>query len=297
MKKQNSAFSLIELSIVILVIGILIAGVFQGRKMVLDSELRAARALTKSSPVPGIKNLVLWLETTSEESFLDSESSDGMQLTRWNDINPQLGNRFFARKTASNSAKYIENSPIGGLPSIYLDGSASGQFLLSTSSSSAVATPVPTQNDFTFFVVSMTDFSKISGWAYIMDNGVDGSNGFSYSVFSGNGSKSITVWGSFDPSTPAATPRTPEVVSYTYAGGTLGAQKIYSNGVNYALSTTNVTYTKPTTRFLIGARTTDWQKWSGWLSEIIIFDKYLNDNDRKAVEKYLAQKYSIKINQ
>ncbi len=56
-------------------------------------------------------------------------------------------------------------------------------------------------------------------------------------------------------------------------------------------------YTQPTTRFLIGARATDWKTWSGWLSEIIIFNRYLNDVDRKSVEKYLAQKYGIKITQ
>ena len=113
-----------------------------------------------------------------------------------------------------------------------------------------------------------------------------------------NGNKNITVQRSFDTGTIAvATHRTSEVVSYTYAGGTLGAHKIYSNGVNYALNNPNVTYTAPTTRFLIGARTTDASKWSGWLSEIIIFNRYLNDVDRKSVEKYLAQKYGIKITQ
>ncbi len=195
MKKQNKAFSLSELSIVVLVIGILIAGVIQGSRMLVDSRLKSARALTRSSPVAGIKDLALWLETTSAESFLSSQAENGTQLTLWNDINPQVRNPFFARKTASASAKYVENSSVGGLPAVYLDGAVSGQFLLSTSSSSAVATAVPTQNDFTFFVVSRTDFSKISGWAYIMDNGVDRSNGFSYSLNSSNGSKSITVVG------------------------------------------------------------------------------------------------------
>ena len=300
MKKQNKAFSLIELSIVVLVIGILIAGVIQGSRMLVDSRLKSARALTRSSPVAGIKDLALWLETTSAESFLSSQAENGTQLTLWNDINPQVRNPFFARKTASASAKYVENSPVGGLPAVYLDGAVSGQFLLSTSSSSAVATPVPTQNDFTFFVVSRTDFSKTGTDAYIMDNGVEGSNGFSYSINPISRQKNITVQRSslFDITTIfAATPITPEVVSYTYAGGTLGAHKIYSNGVNYALNNPKVTYTQPTTRFLIGARATNWQTWSGWLSEIIIFNRYLNDVDRKSVEKYLAQKYGIKITQ
>jgi len=295
MKKQNKAFSLIELSIVVLVIGILIAGVIQGSRLLVDSRLKSARALTRSSPVAGIKDLALWLETTSAESFLSSQAENETQLTLWNDINPQVRNPFFARKTASASAKYVENSPVGGLPAVYLDGAASGQFSLSTSSSSDVATPVPTQNDFTFFVVSRTEIIVRS---HIMGNGVIASNGFSYGMLNGTGGKYILVGNSgYTNIINFATLRTPEVVSYTYAGGTLGAHKIYFNGVNYALSPPNVTYTAPTTGFLIGASQPDVNKWSGWLSEIIIFNRYLNDVDRKSVEKYLAQKYGIKITQ
>ena len=95
MKKQNKAFSLIELSIVVLVIGILIAGVIQGSGMLVDSRLKSARALTRSSPVNGIKDLALWLETTSAESFLSSEAENGTRLTLWNDINPAGKKSFF----------------------------------------------------------------------------------------------------------------------------------------------------------------------------------------------------------
>ena len=102
MKKQNKAVSLIELSIVVLVIGILIAGVIQGSRMLVDSRLKSARALTRSSPVAGIKDLALWLETTSAESFLSSQAENGTQLTLWNDINPQVRNPFFARWGSSS---------------------------------------------------------------------------------------------------------------------------------------------------------------------------------------------------
>ncbi len=61
MKKiTQKAFSLIELSIVILVVGILITGVIQGSNMVKKSQLQSARNLTTSSPVSGIKDLMLW---------------------------------------------------------------------------------------------------------------------------------------------------------------------------------------------------------------------------------------------
>ena len=49
--KRQQAFSLIELSIVILVIGILIPGVMQGRELISKVHLQTARLLTTSSPV------------------------------------------------------------------------------------------------------------------------------------------------------------------------------------------------------------------------------------------------------
>lgn len=49
--KKITAFSLIELSIVVLVIGILIAGFIQGSKLVSKAALNSARTLTESSPV------------------------------------------------------------------------------------------------------------------------------------------------------------------------------------------------------------------------------------------------------
>ncbi len=49
--KRQQAFSLIELSIVILVVGILIAGVMQGRELISKVHLQTARLLTTSSPV------------------------------------------------------------------------------------------------------------------------------------------------------------------------------------------------------------------------------------------------------
>jgi hypothetical protein len=34
---------------------------------------------------------------------------------------------------------------------------------------------------------------------------------------------------------------------------------------------------------------------NGYLSEIIIFDRALNSEERKSIEQYLSRKYSIKI--
>jgi prepilin-type N-terminal cleavage/methylation domain-containing protein len=59
MKNQSKAFSLIELSIVILIIGILIAGVTQGSRLVRESKITTAVTLTQSAPIASVKDLVL----------------------------------------------------------------------------------------------------------------------------------------------------------------------------------------------------------------------------------------------
>jgi len=95
MKNKSRAFSLIELSIVILIIGIIIAGVTQGSRLVREFKLKTAQTLTRSSPVSSIKGLSAWFETSLENSFLESEMDENVAITQWNDINPQSTNKFF----------------------------------------------------------------------------------------------------------------------------------------------------------------------------------------------------------
>ncbi len=86
--KRQQAFSLIELSIVILVIGILIPGVMQGRELISKVHLQTARLLTTSSPVSSIKGLRAWYETSSSNSFDGAVVNNNSPVTRWYDINP-----------------------------------------------------------------------------------------------------------------------------------------------------------------------------------------------------------------
>ena len=68
-KKLKLAFSLIEIPVVILIIGILIAGISQVIDLYADYRFIVAKNLTKNSRVGRIEDLEIWLETTSDESF------------------------------------------------------------------------------------------------------------------------------------------------------------------------------------------------------------------------------------
>ena len=66
------------LSIVIVIIGIVIAGVTSGSVLVAKYKLSTARTLTQSSPVNSISGLYLWFDATSENVFRNQ--SDGAQM-------------------------------------------------------------------------------------------------------------------------------------------------------------------------------------------------------------------------
>ena len=121
---RKSAFSLIELSIVILIVGILVAGVTQGSRLIRSFKLSNARTVTNSSPVQSIKDLVLWLDATAENKILNRDGSSYIDneeyVSSWKDSNVQnLGTTPCVQNTADEQPQYISDA-INGIPAIRL---------------------------------------------------------------------------------------------------------------------------------------------------------------------------------
>ena len=114
---RNKGFSLIEISVVFLVIGILIVGISRGVDLYADFKIQTAQKLTINSPVSRIDDLVLWLETTSEKSF-QTKMINNSSVPQWNNISPFDLNIKNAYSYSSNPQPlYLENS-INGLPAV-----------------------------------------------------------------------------------------------------------------------------------------------------------------------------------
>ena len=123
--KNNKAFSMIELSVIVIVIGILLAGIIKGNNLYTKSKLRIAQRLTTDSPVHTMDGLTLWYETTLNKSFSANERRDGTAISIWNDIkdNTLHGASINATQDAANSDQPIYTADVfgKGIPGIRFD--------------------------------------------------------------------------------------------------------------------------------------------------------------------------------
>ena len=279
------AFSLVELSIVILIIGVLIAGIGQGIELVQDARLSSARMLTQSSRVNSLKGLILWLETTSEVSFSSTETSDNSTVSSWNDINPQATVKNNATQTGVSSIKpiYIEKG-INNLPILRFDGVA--QYL--NYDGSALV-----NSDYTIFVVEK--ITKSIPDAYFLAGGDSATNArlhLGYRIT--NNSITQAHFNNDMDYTPPSHRMTPTMHSFWFS--TSGGKKYWNNGgvtAEASLSTQTAALVSYNGAKIALNGTAEYYK--GDIAEIIMFSRALSDKDRQAVESYLSKKWAIKI--
>jgi len=291
--KNHSAFSLIEISMVILVIGILIAGISNGVDLYDDYRLKVAQNLTKNSRVPRIPDLELWLETTSENSLATgtatlTDKSNPVDLDpigRWNNINPNIlpSARNHATQVTStdNQPKYIRKG-MNGLPALKFDGSNdyfsfNGDFLVGS--------------DYTIFVVEARGSGK-SNNCFI---GGTGLVAYSRLVLCYRSSTVLTQihWQSdLDKTIPAFISPINTLHSFVFSKSS--GKTIYTTG---GIKTSNSSQTSSLVSYAGSsiAWNTGSYYYDGSIAEMIFYSRNLNDQERQGVETYLSKKWGIKI--
>ena len=294
--KRKLAFSMIELSIVILIISILIAAVVTSSSVVKKSKNKVAQSITKSSDVNSIKNLELWLETTLPESLENSNNSFDVEnndsITNWHDINPQRTPNLVASE-ATNMPTYVEKG-INDLPTLFFDGSndsTSGD-LLKIDYQQLLSSP-----NFTTFVV--TQAIAQNGWGCIMASR-HGSDFTGYNIYKKDDNSAWELWvgdsvdweGIINSSTINF--NNPEIFTVTQDNSTSifyrNGQLVGSNTISF---TPNTSYA-----FQIGAGNSgiaDDYFFNGYISEVIVFSSHLKDSQINQVNQYLSKKYNIDV--
>ncbi len=292
---MKKAFSLIELSIVILIIGILVAGVTQASRLVAQMRLASARAITQSSPVTSISGLTLWLDSTSEKSFADSETADAASISTWYDLNPQSITKInVGQATPSLQPTYSTNSA-NGLPSLFFNGFQSfylasllGGGLFSTDQVSVFIVQKYLGGD-----TSTIFWGTPSGALRFNIHAFHTSSGSFYFDFGNccDATSRISVGVSI-----SAVSNVFEVISAVKKSS--GAFEARINGGTPIVTSATMTSNLPTnssSTLYIGS-SDEGHIFAGYIAEVIVFNRGLKADERQDIEKYLGKKWGIKVN-
>ncbi len=280
---NKTAFSLIEISIVIVIIAILIVGSLNGVEMIRKARLTAAQSLTEQSIVAKINNLLVWYETSLNRSFIEAERDNGLKISKWRNINPSsLISNDATQNTVINQPTYYNNRFNGALPALNFDG-----------------------NDFMNYIGSELINSSYS--VFIVENRMSAGNlltmvGGSSTTVNGNlilsyrNSTTITqahYGNDLNYTIPAFS--SPIVRMHSFLFNKTYGKKYWLNGGNNPKAQ-NSTQTSPLISYSnswLGRYAGNY--YFGDIAEIIIFKRSLTSEERKSVEEYLGKKYNIAI--
>ena len=289
----KSAFSLVEIAMVILIIGILISGISSGVDLYDDYKLKIAQNLTKNSRVGRIEDLEIWLETTSEDGFaigtdpylnLSEIPNNGTKIGLWRDINPKLisENRFnIFRNNTSNAQPTYTRIGINSLPALKFDYN---DYLYTYNYQSRL-----NSTKFSTFLVMNHDNLGTASYNFVLYSRPSGIGGYSLliqkltnNIQSLNYMVGSSVWQGSTAIVKSI--EVPIIVSFIFDGKN---SKLYRNGVEYSTSFTGSYSLNTNSQTYLAPR--------GYFGEFIYFSRDLIDKERQDVENYLSKKWAIKL--
>jgi prepilin-type N-terminal cleavage/methylation domain-containing protein len=282
-------FSLLELSVVLLIISSLIIAIIKGSDLVDKAKLTSAAKKTTDSPVLKIDGLILWLEPTLSNSFLESEITDGGSISAWNDMSGLKTPNNFSQATQTKRPLYTRNA-INDLPAIKFDGV--DDFL----SFSTFQFPYANYTIFVVFSTSNTSSSTdILSLDYSGDHGLileSQPNGIIKTLHRFPYSSSVGG-DSFLSSSGQIINGNNYVLSYVR--NLQAATSVVKLNSTTAISATPTiqSFNTDNLNLVIGSLMGTSRFFNGYISEIIIFNRVLSNQEQSDVESYLDQKYNL----
>jgi prepilin-type N-terminal cleavage/methylation domain-containing protein len=291
------AFSLIELSVVIIVIGILVAGIVSGRRMIIQAKLKSAQSLTRSSGVLAIPNLVFWIEPTLDGAMTSvtngQNPANGDKISSWNDIS---GRQINVSQNVSGSRPSYIASGINGLPALDFDGG--------DSLDSSIA-PISNRND-AYTIISVWQIASSPGsYAYVFSqcataagNGTCASSGVDFNALPG-GFDFNASGSSFNYKSSLVPDFNKPYITILSINDTLTNNvRLYANELNtpvLAASGSQGSLSLGNNLMSIGGKASSGFNFDGKISEVIVFDRYLKNYEVDAINSYLSRKYGITL--
>jgi len=290
--RRGKGFSLVEMSVVILIIGMLIAGISRGIDLYSDFKIQTAQKLTINSPVSRIEGLALWLETTLEKSF-QTKMVNNSEVPRWNNISPfDLNPKNAFNYSTNPQPTFLENN-INGLPAIQFKNSSQNCMSVESGFDNN------TENVTIFLALAMksanvngriiekwSDPAKYNSYPYVLRPS------FYFASYGANASKSAQIIGGIY----AGKIGFPYVISARRIKSV--NLSIWLNGVKGTVAEDNIpTDTTNASPLYIGCRGVGGADGYGDFNvgEIIIYSRALSDIEISRVNQYLSQKWNIKF--
>ena len=287
---------MIELSIVILIIGVLIAAVGQGIDLLQDTRLTAARMILQSSKVSSISGLVMWIDATSDKAFITSEiDGDTASISAWYDVNQQsISKNNFLQSTLTSKPTYKANV-INGLPVVSFDGvndymsteqsDQSSGFFNNGDYTIFFVTKIGVQNQPTAIMFQYLLWPNLS--SYDRNCGLEINTN---SLLKIDGGSALIAKGSGDVTNQ-------NLIISGYRDSTNLAS--YVNGASYS-SATGTGSPSFSGKFNIGMHIRGDATGNRYptkmdVGEVIIYGRALKSKERKSVEAYLSKKWSVKV--
>ena len=288
-KSKNTAFSIVEISVVILIISLLLAGILNGTSLIGDASVATAQKLTTNADVNNMESLTLWLETSftsSLEAQGNKKVENDIKINKWKDNSPLKSptKRFDFTQTASANQPTYKEDVIDGLPMLYFTTANNLEFSNPQNQNLSLA-DLMQNNQATIFIVCMFDKSASGAKLINFNNVVD----FGY-----NANKIEMKFDSNNliESVDSLKQETLQMIS---AIKNIGKIEFYLNGnlrSNISSSATIVDTNfssnfSSTNKITVGG-------FKGWLGEILVFNTALATKERQQVEQYLTKKWKIK---
>ena len=318
----KKAYSLIEISGILLVLSIVFVGVYQGVNIFHETQISGAKSLTKSAPVMRTENVGLWYETTLDESIDKSEKNTGVKITKWFDINSQRTEKFnaFAGQSENNSNFSFDPNPlftasgpvyqekgINGLPSLkFTNNNSISQFL--------VIDPNFKINDDDFSIFIVIQFINASIHGSILDrvclntslkpvaSSIEAINSCNPSIII-KSSLPNQFYSTLSNDDATKVYNSQDQVFNKDRPYILGISRWYNQFFMFDINGKNITKIAEDAgkinflpfkigrhAFLSSANS------EFYISEIIIINGKLKEANKKLIEKYLSKKYNIPIN-
>ena len=313
--KPPSGYSLLEGSIVLLVIALIVAGAISSSRLVNYMLLATAREVTSNTSITYMRrDIIAWFDSTSEDSFIMDEAVDGFSVSNWYETRPYTLGPANAWQAVIGKQPIYVSKAINGIPALEFDG-VDDMMTITANYTDSLGKP-PFYNDFSVVVLAraMKEISVVTE----ADSGTDGQTGQAYALFppSGDttypalaetssagisfGTNAVNFFENSDSYTPAimASPigyAGPVIILMEYRDGT---PRFWLNGrlVRTGLTSSKEFIFPP---FHIGGGPSPWESYGnfhGYIGEIIIIDRALMNDERKDIFKYLRRKWKLRFN-